>query len=184
MQYVLAQVIYLAAEAEEPEGIDLVIPEMNELIAGIIAFSIVFLVVWRWGRPAINRALEARQDAITGQLKEAEKAKVEAESLLADYKQQLAEARGEADRIIAEAREAAAAQAADIVSRAEAEAEATKAKARADADAERSRLAGAIQSEVAALSMDIARQVTVGAIDDSAGRAIVDDAISRISGAN
>ena len=45
MQYVLAQVIYLAAEAEEPEGIDLVIPEMNELIAGIIAFSIVFLVV-------------------------------------------------------------------------------------------------------------------------------------------
>ena len=67
MQYVLAQVIYLAAEAEEPEGIDLVIPEMNELIAGIIAFSIVFLVVWRWGRPAINRALEARQDAITGQ---------------------------------------------------------------------------------------------------------------------
>jgi F-type H+-transporting ATPase subunit b len=185
MQYVLAQVLYLAAEsADEPEGIDLVIPEFNELIAGIIAFGIVFFVVWRWGRPAIDRALAARQEAITGQLKDAEGAKAEAESLLADYKQQLADARGEADRIIAEAREAAQAQAADIVSRAEAEAAATKAKAHEDAAAERARLAGAIQTEVAALSMDIARQVTAGAIDDGAGRAIVDDAIARISGAN
>ena len=31
MMNLLAQVVYLAAE-EEPEGIDLVIPEMNELI--------------------------------------------------------------------------------------------------------------------------------------------------------
>ncbi|MDX1691686.1 MAG: F0F1 ATP synthase subunit B [Acidimicrobiia bacterium] len=184
MQYVLAQVLYLAAAEEEPEGIDLVIPEINELIAGVIAFAIVFTVVWVWGRPALNRTLEARQDAITGQLKEAEQAKAEAESLLADYRQQLADARAEADRIISEARETAQAQAADIVSKAEAEAEATREKAREDAAAERARLAGTIQSEVASLSMDIARKVTAGAIDEQASRAIVDDAISRISGAN
>ena len=43
----LAQVAYWAAEEGEapPEGIDLVIPAIEELIAGIIAFGIVFLLV-------------------------------------------------------------------------------------------------------------------------------------------
>src|SRR3989304_3055556 len=89
---------------DEPSGIDLLLPPTSELIAGLIAFVIIFAFVWRWVLPAGNRTLEARQQAITGQLTAAEEAKREAESLLADYKAQLAKARDEANRIVEEAR--------------------------------------------------------------------------------
>ena len=55
----------LAILAQEPEetssNVSLVLPETNELIAGIVAFAIVFFFVWKWALPAINRTLEARQ---------------------------------------------------------------------------------------------------------------------------
>ena len=71
--------------AEETEGgVSLLLPATAELIAGIIAFGIVFFFFWRWAVPAINKSLEERQRAIGGQLQEAEKTKAEADALLAD----------------------------------------------------------------------------------------------------
>jgi F-type H+-transporting ATPase subunit b len=64
--------------------------------------------------------LEQRQAAISGQIEEAERAKTEAESLLADYRGQLAEARVDANQVIEEARQQADQMRADIVARAEA----------------------------------------------------------------
>ena len=68
------------------------LPHPEELIAGILAFLIVFFFVWRRALPTISKTLEARQQAISGQLADAEESKREAESLLADYRAQLAEA--------------------------------------------------------------------------------------------
>jgi len=97
--------VILAAEEEEAGGgLELLLPPTAELIAGIIAFAVVFFFMWKWAWPAINRSLENRQQAIGGQLKEAEATKVEAQSLLDDYRSQLAEAKGEANRIVEEAR--------------------------------------------------------------------------------
>ena len=47
----------LAQEEVEAESsnVSLVLPETNELIAGIVAFAIVFFFVWKWAMPAINR---------------------------------------------------------------------------------------------------------------------------------
>jgi len=44
----IAAAIQIIAAEEEPEGIDLILPETKELIAGIIAFAIVFLFVRLW----------------------------------------------------------------------------------------------------------------------------------------
>ena len=59
-------------EAEASSNVSLVLPETNELIAGIVAFLIVFFFVWKWAIPAINRTLEARQKAILDALKDDE----------------------------------------------------------------------------------------------------------------
>ena len=58
----LAQVAYWAAEEGEapPEGIDLVIPAIEELIAGIIAFGIVFLLVGSMLTPRPGRSPETK----------------------------------------------------------------------------------------------------------------------------
>jgi F-type H+-transporting ATPase subunit b len=179
MVQLLASIIYLAAE-EEPEGIDLVLPEFEELIAGVIAFAIVFLVFWRWGVPAIKRALEARQEAITGQLEEAEKAKVEAEGLLGDYRKQLAEARTEANQIVEEARKTAESVRSDVVAKAEGEAAEITRKAREEAAAEKERAADQIKQEVAALSLELAQRVVGETVDRDSQKALVDRYIDEL----
>ena len=116
MQFLSALAVLATEEGEEASGgLSLVLPHPEELIAGILAFLIVFFFVWKWALPTINKTLEARQQAITGQLDEAEKAKREAESLLADYKAQLADAKVEGNRIIEEARQSGEQLKADIV---------------------------------------------------------------------
>lgn len=174
-----AQVIYLAAD-EEPEGIDLIIPETSELIAGIVAFSIVFLFVWLKGRPMINKALTARQEAITGQLTDAEKAKSEAEGLLDDYRKQLASARDEANEIVESARQSAESLRSEIVSKAETDAEEITRKARDDAASERDRAEAAIRAEVASLSLAIAEKVVASSVDEAAQRQLVDQYIDEL----
>jgi F-type H+-transporting ATPase subunit b len=174
MLNLLAQVVYLAAEEAPPEGIDLVIPEIEELIAGIIAFSIVFILIWWKVRPAIAETLAARQEAITGQLTMAETAKQEAESLLDDYKKQLAQAKDEANTIVEDARQAADVLGTDLVDKAEAEAETIRGKARTDAGAEMERAAAQVKTQVATLSLELAQKVVAGSVDESAQRQLVE----------
>ena len=165
---------------DEPSGLDLVLPEMNELIAGIIAFSIVFVMVWVWARPAIARTLAARQDAITGQLKAAETTKLEAEGLLTDYKKQVAGARDEANRIVEDARRSADALRSETVERAETEAADIVRKAREEAAGEKERAAAAIRTEVAALSMAVAEKAVAGAVDTKAQQKLVEQYIAEL----
>jgi F-type H+-transporting ATPase subunit b len=184
MLKLLASALALAEEpgADEPQGIDLLIPETSELIAGILAFAIIFFFVWKWVLPAVNRALEARREAITGQVTEAEKTKEEAESLLADYRKQLADARSEADSIVEDAKATAEGVRTDIVSRAETEAAEITRKAREEAAAERERAASAIRSEIGSLSVELAQRATAGAMDEAAHRALVDQYLEELDG--
>lgn len=164
----------IVAADEEAEGIDLLLPETSELIAGVIAFAIIFFFIWKWALPALNRTLEARQQAIAGQLQEAERAKAEAESLLNDYKQQVAGARDEASSIIEDARGTAETMRTDIVARAESEAASIVERARADVAAENERAAAALKQDVADLSLDMAEKVVAGSIDRDAQKQLVD----------
>ena len=181
MLYTLATALYLAAE-EEASGVDLLLPETEELIAGIVAFAIVAIFVRLWAWPAITGALENRQRAISGQLEEAEQAKTEAQSLLDDYKAQLAESRSEANEIIEEARRTAEAMKTEIVGKAQTEAEAILRKAREDAAAERERASAAIRDEIARLSLDLTEKVVAGGISSEAQRALVDRYIDDLGG--
>ncbi len=176
MLYALSTVLLLAAEEEAEEGgnLALVLPEPYELVAGIIAFAIVFFFVWKWAFPAIDRMLEDRQKAIKGQMEDAEAAKAEAQSLLDDYRKQLAEAKGEAAGIVGEARESAEAMKADIVAKAQAEAEQIVSKARQDAAAERDRALASARQEVANLSIDLAERVVGQNLDRQAQLGLVE----------
>ena len=167
---------------EESSGIDLLLPETSELIAGILAFVIIFVFVWKWALPAVSKMLAARQDAITGQLSEAEKTKVEAEELLADYNKQLADARGEGNRIVDEARQSAEAVRAEIVERAEADAQGITRKAREEAAAEKQRAAAEVRTQVADLSLELAQMVVAGSVDEQTQKNLVDRYIDDIPG--
>jgi F-type H+-transporting ATPase subunit b len=170
-----AQTLLIAAEeTEESGGLEILLPPLNELVAGIIAFAIVFFFIWRYAVPAINRMLEQRQAAIAGQIGEAEKAKAEAESLLADYRGQLAEARTEGNKIIEEARESAEQMRADIIAKAEADADQIRARAREEAAGERARALADARSQVGDISVDLAGKIVGESLDQQAHQGLID----------
>jgi F-type H+-transporting ATPase subunit b len=173
--YALSTVLALAAEeTEETSNVGLVLPDPYELVAGVIAFAIVFFFVWKWAFPAIDKMLEDRQRAIKGQMEDAEATKAEAHSLLDDYRKQLADAKGEAAGIINEARSAAEAMKADIVAKAQTEAEHITTKARQDAATERDRAIASARVEVANLSIDLAELVVGENLDRSVQLGLVE----------
>ena len=175
MQFLNALVVLATEEGgESGGGLSLVLPHPEELIAGVLAFLIVFFFVWRKALPSINKTLEARQQAITGQLSEAEEAKREAESLLADYKAQLADAKTEGNRIIEEARAAGEQLKSDIVARAEDEASQTLAKAREEAQSEKARALAEAQREVGEISVGLAEKIVGGSLDGKMQQDLID----------
>jgi F-type H+-transporting ATPase subunit b len=175
----LTLAILAQEEAESTSSnVSLVLPETNELIAGIVAFGIVFFFVWKWALPAINRTLEARQQAIVGRLEEAEKAKVEAAALLANYESQLSEARNRGNQIIEEARRTADQMKADILARAQGEGDALLAKARQEAATEKARALAEARQEVANMTIDLAEMVVEKNLDRSTQLALVESYIA------
>ena len=175
MQFLNALVVMATEGAEESGGgISLVLPHTEELIAGILAFLIVFFFAWRWALPTINKTLEARQQAITGQISEAEQAKREAESLLADYKAQLADAKAEGNRIIEEARQSGEQLKADIAARAEEEASQILAKAREEAASEKARALADARREVGEISVGLAEKIVGGSLDGKVQQDLID----------
>jgi F-type H+-transporting ATPase subunit b len=190
MLSMLTQVMFLLQEAEqisvEPEeeasGIQLLLPHPDELVAGIIAFVIVFFFVWKWAVPSLNKTLEARQQAIRSDYEAAEAAKVEAQSLLGDYQQQLSGAKNEAAGIVDEARTAGDQVKADILARAETEAEKIKERAQGDIAGERERISGDLRRQVADLSIGVAEKVVDDSLDDDRQRQLVERYIDELGG--
>jgi len=173
MQFLIATILY-AEEGESSSNVSLVLPETAELIAGIIAFAIVFFFVWKWALPTLNKTLETRQQAVSGELAGAEKAKVEAESLLSDYNAQLADAKSEGNRILEDARVTAEQMKTDLLAKAEGEADNIRSKARDDASAEKSRALSDARTQVGDISVELAGKIVGEELDADAHQDLID----------
>src|SRR5436309_10679445 len=62
----------------------------------IVVFGILLALLWRFGWPAILKAVEERERRIQQQLEEAERARAEAARLLEEHKRTTAAAKAEA----------------------------------------------------------------------------------------
>ena len=100
----------------------LLTPAVSEMIWGIIAFAVVAFALMKFAFPSIKKVLKTREDKIRGDIEGAEHSRAEAEQLVEQHRAELAGARGEADRIIEEARVAAEAVRQERITAAEAEA--------------------------------------------------------------
>lgn len=152
---------------------------LDELIIGTLAFAIVFFLLAKFAFPAINKTLEARADAIEGGLRRAEDSQAEAESLLEQYRAQLADARTEASNI----RAAAQAERTAIIEKAKDEATSAAAvvteRAAAQVDAERTAAITSLHKDVGDLAIRLASKVVGESLsDDARARAAVDRFIS------
>jgi F-type H+-transporting ATPase subunit b len=174
--------LLIAAEASGPFGV--VLPAAAELVWGAVAFGIVFFVLSKLAFPKVGQLLDDRAAAIQGKMEEADKKLVEAEQAKAEYEAGLADARGEANRIIEDAKQTAESLRRDIVAKAEDEAAGLLEKARADVVAERDRLLQELRTQVGTMSVELASRIVERELDGATHEDLVDEYIERLSSQN
>lgn len=157
-----------------------ILPEINEIIWGSGAFAVLFAVFLKWGFPAVKKATEGRQDRIRGDLEAAERAKAEAEVVLADYRAQLADARNEANRIVDEARQSVEPVRRDLIARAEQEAAELRSRAEDDIRVASDRAFADLRSQVATMSVELAGKIVERNLDAATQQQLIDSYITSV----
>ncbi|MFI0982365.1 F0F1 ATP synthase subunit B [Streptomyces sp. NPDC021093] len=157
--------LFLAA-AEEPQNP--LVPHPDELVIGLIAFVIVFGFLAKKLLPNINKVLEERREAIEGGIEKADEARIEAESVLEQYKAQLAEARHEAARLRQEALEQGTALKEDLRAEGQRQREEIIAAGHAQIEADRKQAALSLRQDVGKLATDLAGKLVGESLEDSA----------------
>ena len=160
--------------ASEEAGLP-IIPTLTEVIVGLIAFSLLFIVMKSKVVPRFEKAFAERTDAIQGGMERAEQAQQEAAAALKSYQDQLSDARGEAQKLREEARAQGAAIIEEMRTQAQEEANRITAAARASIEAERQQAVTSLMQEVGTIATNLASKIVGEALDDQVRQSRVVD---------
>jgi len=149
-----------------------------------VAFIILFALLYKFALPAITKMLDERTAKIRESLEKAEGTKVEAERLLDEYKQQMAEARGDAAKVIEQGRKVAETMKEEIVAKANEEAAQVVAKAHEAMEAEKQAAIAELQSQVASLSVAIAGKLIGEKLSADDHAKLIEQYVAEVGGLN
>jgi F-type H+-transporting ATPase subunit b len=152
----------------------------SEVIVSAISFLVLFVLLWKFALPPLTNMLDERSKKIRESLEKAEETRIEAETLFDEYKQQMAEARSEASKILEDARKAAEGMKDEIVAKAGAEAEEVKQKALEAIESEKRAAMAELQSSVASLSTDLAGRIIASELDENQHKALIEDYLGQV----
>ena len=161
-------------------GSFLVSPNVGLMIWTLLVFGLSMYLLGKVAFPRIAEALDRRQKAIEDSIDAAETTRREAEQILAEYRERLAEARGQADEIVARARKTGEAAENEIVADARAKREEMMEQTRRDIEAETRRAIQAIRAEVADLTVLATEKVARKALTGEDQKRLVDEALSEL----
>lgn len=162
--------VLAASEVRNP-----LLPEFYDILWSAVIFFIILIAFWKVFLPKFTALLDARAEAIEGNIAKADQAQAKAEAALQEYNAQLAGAREEA----AEIRDSARQDATKIVAKSKEDALAEQARivstAQTQIEAERQGAYVSLQQEVGSLAIDLASGVVGESLtDDVRATALVD----------
>jgi F-type H+-transporting ATPase subunit b len=169
-----------ATEGGDSGGSFLVSPNVGLMIWTLVVFTISFLILRRLAFPRIAEALEKRQHAIEESIDAADRTRREADELLEEYRQRLADARQQADDIVARARKTGEVAEAESLADARAKREEMMEQTRRDIEQETRRAIQQIRAEVADLTVLATEKVTRKSLDDADQRRLVEEALAEL----
>jgi F-type H+-transporting ATPase subunit b len=164
-------IISAAAEGD----VNPLVPNGWEMLVVFVGFAILFFIVVKFVVPMFEKTFAERAEAIEGGIAKAEKAQAEASAALEEYKQQLTDARTEANRIREEARAEGAQILADLKEKAAAESARITAQAHAQIESERQAAVVSLRSEVGTLATTLAGRIVGESLNDDERAARVVD---------
>jgi F-type H+-transporting ATPase subunit b len=166
--------------AEDSGGSFLVSPNVGLMIWTLLVFGISLYILGKVAFPRIAEALDKRQRAIEDSIDTAERIRTDAEKLLAEYRERLTEARGQADEIVTRARKTGENAEAEILAEARSKREEMMEQTRRDIEAETRRAIQQIRAEVADLTIAATEKVTRKSLDDADQKRLVEEALSEL----
>ena len=168
------------AAEEKGGGSFLVTPDVGLMIWTLLVFVISMYILSKVAFPRIQAALDKRQQAIEEAIDTAERTRTEADKLLQEYRERLAEARQQADEIVARARKTGENSEAEAVAEAKRKREELLAQARRDIEQETRRAIQEIRAEVADLTVMATEKVTRKSLTEADQKKLVEEALSEL----
>jgi F-type H+-transporting ATPase subunit b len=161
-------------------GSFLVSPALGLMVWTLLVFGVTMFVLGRAALPRIGAELDKRAKAIRDSIEAAEKQRRDSEELLAEYRQRLADARRQADDIVARSRKASEAALAEAAAAGRERRDELIGAARRDIELETKRSLDRIRKEVADLTVAATEKVTRKSLDDDDHRRLIDEALSEV----
>ncbi len=166
--------------AADDSGTFLVSPEVGLMLWLLLAFGITLFILRRFAFPKISEALDRRQRAIEESIDAAERTRQQADELLAEYRKRLADARAQADEIVAKAERAGEVAKDESLAAARTQREELLEQTKRDVEAETRRAIQEIRREVADLTVMATEKVTRKTLDEADQRRLVEEALGEL----
>ena len=170
-----------AAAAEEAAWDLLFSPDLGLAFWTVVTFGALLYVLRRFAWSPILGALDAREKGIQDNIDDARRQRDEAEALLAEYREQLAEGRRQAQAMVAEGREAADALRKELEAKAREETQAMLANARREIAREREAAVEAVRRESVDVALAVASRLLSERLDADRDRQLAMDYIDDLS---
>ncbi|MHB0914192.1 MAG: F0F1 ATP synthase subunit B [Thermoleophilia bacterium] len=158
----------------------LIKPDPGIIIWSIVTFLLLFFLLKKFAFGPIQNMIDQRRDSIMESIESAEKTRKDAEKLLADYRESIANAKHEAEEIIERAHKVGENTKAEIVATAQQQAQKQLDDARGQIQRETRKAVQEIKEQVADLAILAAGKVTAKAITREDHLQLVDDALSEV----
>ena len=132
----------------------------------------------------VNEMLEKRKALADAQIREAEKAKADADAIKTEYEQNMKEAKEKANEILTTAQRTAALQSEEMLKEAASQAAALKSKAESDIAQEKRKAVNEIKDEIGGIAVEIAGKVIEREISEEDHTKLIDEFIANVGEAS
>ncbi|MHB1156326.1 MAG: F0F1 ATP synthase subunit B [Phycisphaerales bacterium] len=161
-------------------GQALLSPHLMSAIWNLAMFLVLFAILAKFVWPSILKALQAREDKIRGDLRQAEQANQQAKQTLVDYQQKLAEAHAESRRMLEQTRTDADQLRAKLAAETEEELARTRQLARQEIDRAKQQAVQDLYVVAADLATAVAGKILQRQVTDQDTARLVDQSMQEL----
>jgi F-type H+-transporting ATPase subunit b len=170
--------------AAAPAPANLLSPNYGLMAWTLIIFVLLAIVLARFAFGPITRSVEAREQALDDAMNAAKRDREEAARLLAEHRAALDASRGEAQKIIADAREAAERVRAELMEHAHADQARLMERTRQEIESEKEKAITELRREAVELAIAGASRVIEKNLDQPTNRQIVERFLASVTPAS
>lgn len=153
-------------------------------LAQMCNLGIQLLVFKKFLLEPVKKVIAERKAKADSEIANAQQLRAEAETMKAEYEQNLQNARAEANQIVAAAQKTATIRSEELLGEARAQAAALKQKAEADIAQERKKAVNEVKDEIGGIAMEIASKVVEREINEADHKDLIDEFIKNVGEAS